>query len=919
MIKVTKRALLSSALALLVCVSMLIGTTFAWFTDSVTSANNVIKSGNLDIELEYWDGDSWEDVSGRADVLTNNLFEPGVTEIAYLRLANAGSLALKYQLGINIVSEKEGTNAAGETFKLSDYVMFGVVENVNGETGAYANREDAVADIDSAKKISAGYTKAASMNDGDELYFALVVYMPETVGNVANHNGVDVPQIDLGLNVFATQYTFESDSFDQYYDGEASVWSGEIDTEWYFNDPDATEFVIGNAEQFAGFAALVNGTAGNGVTTFAARSTPAYETFEGQTIKLASNIDLNNLAWTPIGNWDNAFEGNFDGQGHTISNLYIDDADGEGVGLFGVVAKATIKNLTIKNVDINAYSMVAGLVGAAYPAVIENCHVTGNINIVAEWAYVAGIAGYCYYETQVNECSTIATGDASSKIESVTRNAVGGITAWLLEGNHTVTNCEVKNLDLIGWSNVGGITGFVHYSNTISGCTVENVNLIKTRADGNPGIGLIAGGWSYNANHAITLSNNTISNASLDGTHIAYSAYNVLYGSEYGGATTTNFVLENNTVDNVTNNLVEVTKATTTAALADAVKVEGVTVYVPAGTYTFPSNVAKNVTILCAEGVEFTGSSKLNINGSTVIGATFSNNGNIVNQSTINGVFVDCTFIGAIRSAIAGETVEFNNCVFDGPLYGVHFDSGANDVVLNNCTLSGFNTFGAALTSLTLNNCTFVSNGKSGYNGINLWGNTVMKNCTFVFDNSVANEWVDIAKTNNKTVTFENCVVNDGTNERALNGSDVGDYGTNNTIIIDGARIVAAPISVDPAPYKGECYEEGTNVAAYKDMTLTGNAYISINSNASVAVENVISDVNGSVIVMKDYQPAIYVSGGEFTIGEGEYLIDASAVEGGVYQIFLVNVKVNGEYLTQESAAQYLKNVNWYGAYIFTE
>ena len=85
----------------------------------------------------------------------------------------------------------------------------------------------------------------------------------------------------------------------------------------------------------------------------------------------------------------------------------------------------------------------------------------------------------------------------------------------------------------------------------------------------------------------------------------------------------------------------------------------------------------------------------------------------------------------------------------------------------------------------------------------------------------------------------------------------------------------------------------------------------------SVAVENVTADVNGSVIVMKDYQPAIYVSGGNFTIEEGEYLIDASAVEGGVYQIFLVNVTVNGEYLTQETAAKYLNNVNWYGAYIF--
>ena len=71
--KSTKRALLLSALSLIMCVSMLVGSTFAWFTDSVTSANNVIKSGNLDIKLEYWNGTEWDSVEGKSDILTNTL------------------------------------------------------------------------------------------------------------------------------------------------------------------------------------------------------------------------------------------------------------------------------------------------------------------------------------------------------------------------------------------------------------------------------------------------------------------------------------------------------------------------------------------------------------------------------------------------------------------------------------------------------------------------------------------------------------------------------------------------------------------------------------------------------------------------------------------------------------------------------
>ena len=221
--KTTKSALLTSSISLLLCFAMLLGTTFAWFTDSVTSANNIIKSGNLDVTFEYWNGSGWTSVEEASDILTNELWEPGVTEVAYLKVANAGSLALKYQMGINIVSEIEGTNVAGDTFKLSDYIQFGVVENVNGATEAYADRADAVAAVSNADIISAGYTTESTIEAGAaDQYFALVVWMPTTVGNEANHNGTAVPQIDLGINVVATQVANEDDSFDINYDEDAT-------------------------------------------------------------------------------------------------------------------------------------------------------------------------------------------------------------------------------------------------------------------------------------------------------------------------------------------------------------------------------------------------------------------------------------------------------------------------------------------------------------------------------------------------------------------------------------------------------------------------------------------------------------------------------------------------------------------------
>ena len=167
--KTTKRALLSSIVSLVLCFSMLLGTTFAWFTDSVTSANNVIKSGNLDIKLEYWKENGWVDVAGKSDILSNTLWEPGVTEVAYLRVENAGSLALKYQLGVNIVSETPGVNVAGNEFYLSEYLMFDVVtidaDATTKVPATYADRDTALGAVANGKQLKAGY-KAISFEYG---------------------------------------------------------------------------------------------------------------------------------------------------------------------------------------------------------------------------------------------------------------------------------------------------------------------------------------------------------------------------------------------------------------------------------------------------------------------------------------------------------------------------------------------------------------------------------------------------------------------------------------------------------------------------------------------------------------------------------------------------------------------------------
>ena len=196
-------------------------------------------------------------------------------------------------------------------------------------------------------------------------------------------------------------------------------------------------------------------------------------------------------------------------------------------------------------------------------------------------------------------------------------------------------------------------------------------------------------------------------------------------------------------------------------ALAAAKESENtVVVNVEEGTYGTLPALTSNVVLNCAEGTVFEGKSGVNINGATVIGATFSNPSDAAAAGTVNGTFKDCVFEGynGLRWCYAGETVVFENCVFSGDLYGVHFDGGQNAVIFKNCTFSGFNAFGGAITMATFDGCTFVANGKSGYNGANLWGNTTMTNTEFTFDGT-ATEWVDLCGSSKGTYTFNGCTV----------------------------------------------------------------------------------------------------------------------------------------------------------------
>ena len=237
--RATKRALLTSVMALVMCVVMLVGTTFAWFTDTASTGVNKIQAGNLDVQLLMRDasskyvniGDSHQVIFGDANSLVaqnNNqdtLWEPGKTQVAYLAVRNAGNLALKYNILLNVRDEGligaldyaivPQSKLSGENQTCTDTIASWV--DAKGRTGAESG------------KLTAGTFTAAPNGCLDEIahdktntneteYFALVVHMDENAGNTYMNKSVSID-----MKVVATQAAAEFDSFNNQYDKDAPL------------------------------------------------------------------------------------------------------------------------------------------------------------------------------------------------------------------------------------------------------------------------------------------------------------------------------------------------------------------------------------------------------------------------------------------------------------------------------------------------------------------------------------------------------------------------------------------------------------------------------------------------------------------------------------------------------------------------
>ena len=489
----TKRALLTSVMALVMCVVMLVGTTFAWFTDTASTNVNKIQAGNLDVMLEMataWDEDgkptAWDDAEGKTLTFKTKdnraadkiLWEPGCTyELPALRISNNGNLKLKYK--IEITGIEQGRRAVAGAPDLNDVIEWTIINNgepiaVNGNE--YALDAKVGATVDSDTLTISGHMKKEANNDYQGLSIdgvAVTVYATQMTGEW------DSSRMDYDVDA---KYPVIISELKKAYTADASVvpagfvvtahHNGEFDS----NSGKTGTITIKDAESLLYFAYVLDPAA-------ALADEPAdvwqhtsvwYGGSYDRHIVLDADIDLQGITLpNGFGNMKNF---TFDGQGHTIKNATINYTGTGNVGLF-VGGNRGISNLVVENIKVvapNGTENAAGIVSSDANAVINN--VTVRNSSVTGGKYTGAIVGYNY---------------------------------------GSVTNCTVENCTASGRYKVGGIVGYICNSNdqhtyvtgnTLTGVTVEGKNLI----DGKSAfvIGKIVGNWDATVG---TCDNNTFS------------------------------------------------------------------------------------------------------------------------------------------------------------------------------------------------------------------------------------------------------------------------------------------------------------------------------------------------------------------------------------------------------------------------
>ena len=442
--KATKRALLTSVMALVMCVVMLVGTTFAWFTDTASTGVNKIVAGNLDIKLFHTVGSEVKELTEndtlqwKTEDTGDVLWEPNCTyDLEEFQIKNAGNLAVKYKVVLK----------ASEVTKKADKSLLDVIEWTIKVNGVAVKENVLLADL--------GADKGTIIIDGEKLTagenanIAKVTVTGHMKAEASNdYQGLTID--GFGITVYAAQVNHESDSFGTSYDVTAP----------YDSSAPKTPLVVSvgtKAELEAALTSFAAAGAGDNVINL----TQDFEIKNGETWTSAS-----------INGYQGAGVITINGNGHTIKGLNAPLLAGGFAGESGVI----INDLTLDRVNINDTNNDLG-VGAfigcidSMPKIeLNNCKLTNSTITSTGGARVGGLIGWTAGYNNPNN---------------------GPVSTYI-----TIKNCSVEHCEITAKGSVGAIIG--HAGNnpatyhTIKDCTVSNTELTSTD-DGSWRVGVVVG------------------------------------------------------------------------------------------------------------------------------------------------------------------------------------------------------------------------------------------------------------------------------------------------------------------------------------------------------------------------------------------------------------------------------------------
>ena len=470
--KATKRALLTSILAICMCLVMLIGSTFAWFTDTASTGVNKIQAGNLDVQLLMKNKEGkYQDISNATTAIfgnenslvaqndnQNTLWEPGKTQVAYLAIKNNGNLDLKYQVQLKVTNPTDGKN-------LYEVMKYAIVPDAQDSVSSW-DASKGLPVVAGAQVVSVANTTdptdpaGVKLGHGETHYFALLVHMDENAGNTYM-NG----KVEFDLTVLAAQLNSESDSFGPDYDASAQYPDTAFVT---VTAPTEEDITNGNNP----LAAALTSAAEPDATTGEAKQKIAIKLEDG-TYTLT---DKEGESKTATAGKDIVLIGA--GAENTAFSVEKTDVNGEANGTycFDGAKSVVLKDMTIKfnSGDYRGFNRVGSIR-------LENCTIVG---MASEWATGSVEFNNCNfvfsddYNQWTNSLWT-RTGSSFTFNRCTFTSENGKFINVYREGNPdtvvnvTLNNCEFINKTTTANKAAVNIKSQCAWNVTINNCTTE--------------------------------------------------------------------------------------------------------------------------------------------------------------------------------------------------------------------------------------------------------------------------------------------------------------------------------------------------------------------------------------------------------------------------------------------------------------